>query len=52
MTVTIKINKAEVADMVASLQRYEYNVKYYFGEEFYENEVRSNYENLMNYLKI
>jgi len=52
MIVTIKINKAEVADLVASLQRHEYNVKYYFGEELYENEVRSNYENLMNYLKI
>jgi predicted transcriptional regulator len=52
MAVTIKINKADVADIVASLQRHEYNVKYYFGEELYENEVRSNYENLMNYLKI
>jgi len=52
LTATIKINKAEVADVVASLQRHEYNVKYYFGEELYENEVRSNYENLMNYLKI
>jgi CBS-domain-containing membrane protein len=52
MMVTIKINKADVADLVASLQRHEYNVKYYFGEELYENEVRSNYENLMNYLRI
>jgi len=52
MMVTIKINKADVADLVSSLQRHEYNVKYYFGEELYENEVRSNYENLMNYLKI
>ena len=52
LTATIKINKADVADVVASLQRHEYNVKYYFGEELYENEVRSNYENLMNYLKI
>jgi predicted transcriptional regulator len=52
LKVTIKINKAEVADVVASLQRHEYNVKYYFGEELYENELRSNYDNLMNYLKI
>ncbi|MEP6513819.1 MAG: CBS domain-containing protein [Parafilimonas sp.] len=50
--VTIKINKADVSDVVASLQRHEYNVKYYFGEELYENELRSNYDNLMNYLKI
>lgn len=52
LQVTIKINKADVADVVASLQRHEYNVKYYFGEELYENELRSNYDNLMNYLKI
>jgi acetoin utilization protein AcuB len=52
MQVTIKINKAEVSDIVATFQRYEYVVKYYFGEELYENELKSNYDNLMNYLKI
>lgn len=51
MQVTIKLNKSEVSDIVATFQRYEYNVKYYFGEELYENELRSNYDNLMNYLK-
>ncbi|MGC4035324.1 MAG: CBS domain-containing protein [Chitinophagaceae bacterium] len=50
--VTIKVNKPEISDIVATFQRYEYNVKYYFGEELYENELRSNYDNLMNYLKI
>lgn len=52
MQVTVKINKAEISDIVATFQRYEYNVKYYFGEELYENELRSNYDNLMNYLKL
>lgn len=52
MLVTIKINKLEISDIVATFQRYEYHIKYYFGEEFYENEIRSNYDNLMNYLKI
>jgi acetoin utilization protein AcuB len=52
MQLTIKINKLEVSDIVATFQRYEYNVKYYFGEELYENELRNNYDNLMNYLKI
>lgn len=52
MQVTIRINKPEVSDIVASFQRYDYNVKYFFGEELYENELRSNYDNLMNYLKI
>jgi acetoin utilization protein AcuB len=52
MQVTIRVNKSEVSDIVASFQRYEYNVKYYFGEEMYVNELRNNYDNLMNYLKI
>ena len=52
MEVTIRINKPEVSDIVATFQRYEYNVKYFFGEELYANELRSNYDNLMNYLKI
>ncbi|MDP4263635.1 MAG: CBS domain-containing protein [Bacteroidota bacterium] len=52
MRVTIRINKPDVADIVAAFQRYEYDVKYYFGEEGYANELRSNYDNLMNYLKI
>jgi predicted transcriptional regulator len=52
MEVTIRINKPEVSDIVATFQRYDYNVKYFFGEELYANELRSNYDNLMNYLKI
>lgn len=52
MQVTIRINKPEISDIVATFQRYEYNVKYSFGEELYTNELRSNYDNLMNYLKI
>ncbi|HYO20996.1 MAG TPA: CBS domain-containing protein [Flavisolibacter sp.] len=52
MQVTIRVNKLEVSDLLSTFQRYEYNVKYYFGEELYENELRTNYDNLMNYLKI
>jgi acetoin utilization protein AcuB len=52
MQVTIRVNKPDISDIVATFQRYEYNVKYYFGEENYDNELRSNYDNLMNYLKI
>lgn len=52
MQVTIRVNKAEISDIVATFQRYEYNVKYYFGEEQYVNELRNNYDNLMNYLRI
>lgn len=52
LLVTIRINKLEISDLVSSFQRYEYNVKYYSGEEQYTNELKSNYENLMNYLNI
>lgn len=50
--VTLKINKFEISDIVATFQRYEYSVKYYFGEELYENELKNNYDHLMNYLNI
>lgn len=52
MQITIRVNKLEVSDLLSTFQRYEYNVKYYFGEELYENELKTNYENLMHYLKI
>jgi acetoin utilization protein AcuB len=50
--VTLKINKQELSDIVATFQRYDYLVKYYFGEEQYENELKSNYDHLMSYLSI
>lgn len=52
LTVTIHTNKKELAAIVASFERYEYTVIYYFGEEKFENEVHSNYRHLMNYLDI
>ena len=50
--VTLKVNKFEISDIVATFQRYDYTVKYYFGEEQFENELRSNYDHLMNYLNM
>ena len=52
MQVTIRVSKQEVSDLVSTFQRYEYNVKYYFGEELYENELKNNYDNLMHFLSI
>jgi predicted transcriptional regulator len=52
LTVTIHINKKELSMVVAAFERYEYDVMYYFGEEKFENEIHSNYQNLMNYLDI
>jgi acetoin utilization protein AcuB len=52
LIVTFKINKTEISDILATLQRYEYAVRYYFGEEYYENELKENFENLMSYLNV
>lgn len=52
LVVTIKINKVEVSDILSTFQRYEYVVRYFIGEEHYENELRYNYDHLMSYLKI
>lgn len=52
LIVTIKINKLEVSDILSTFQRYEYSVRYFMGEEHYENELRYNYDHLMSYLKI
>jgi predicted transcriptional regulator len=52
LTITLRINKAEISDIVATLQRHEYHIKYYYGEELYQNELQNNFVHLMNYLNI
>lgn len=52
LTVTLHLNKKEIASIVSSFERYEYDVIYYFGDEKFENEIHSNYRHLMNYLDI
>lgn len=52
LIVTIRINTIEISDIIATLQRYDYHIRYYFGEESYENELKENYDMLMNYLSI
>lgn len=52
LIVTLKINKIGISDIIATLQRYEYIIRYYFGEEDYENELKQNYDLLMTYLNI
>ncbi|MBM3414019.1 MAG: CBS domain-containing protein [Bacteroidetes bacterium] len=49
---TIRLNKYEVSDIIATFQRYDYTVLYYVGEEQYANELKSNYDHLIHYLKI
>ena len=52
LEITLQLNKKEIAAIIATFERYEYTVSYYSGEELFENELTTNYQNLMNYLDI
>ncbi len=52
LQITLKLNKTEIADIIATLQRFEYNIVAYYGEEAYTNELQDNYSHLMHYLNI
>lgn len=52
MEVVIKVSKIDLAAIIKTFERYEYRVIAYFGEEYNYNELKSNYDSLMNYLKI
>ena len=50
--VTLKLNKIEISAIVATFQRYDYTVRYYFGQESYDNELKDNYQHLLAYLNV
>lgn len=50
--IILRINKEEVSDVVATFQRHEYQVLYYYGEESYSNSLQDNLDHLLNYLNI
>jgi CBS domain-containing protein len=50
--ITLKVNKIEISDIIATFQRYEYIVRYFFGEEEYTNELKENYNHLISYLNM
>ena len=52
LSVTLQINKKEISTIISTFERYEYSVSYYSGVELFENDLSSNYQNLMNYLDI
>ena len=52
LQVTISINKREISTLIASFERYDYQVSWYSGEQLFENDIDSNYRHLMNYLDI
>jgi hypothetical protein len=50
--VVLRISKEEISDVVATFQRHEYTVLYYYGEETYDNSLQNNLDHLFNYLSI
>jgi CBS domain-containing protein len=52
LQVVIRVNKEEISDLIATFQRHEYNVLYYYGEETFDNTLQNNLDHLLNYLNI
>lgn len=50
--ISVKVNKVEISDILATFQRYDYVIRYYFGEEQFANELKENYNHLMTYLNL
>lgn len=50
--VTMRINRMEVSDIIATLQRYDYKVTYFVGDEQYENELRRNFHHLLHFIEM
>lgn len=50
--ITIKINKEEVQAIIATFQRYNYQVLHYFGNAPANNDIEEHYHHLMNYLDV
>ena len=52
LTVTLHFNKKEISAIIASFERYEYDIIYDFSDEKFEDNIDTNYRHLMNYLDI
>lgn len=50
--VTIKINRQELSQIIASLNRYDYQIKATFTEEEYIDGLQERYDALINYLNV
>jgi hypothetical protein len=37
LEVTLQLNTMEIATIIASFERYDYTITYYYGEELFEN---------------
>ncbi len=52
ITVTLKINKLDIRDIIASFERYSYEVKASYTEKEYYDNLKDRYDMLMHYLDV
>jgi len=52
MIITLKINKDEAQAIIATFQRYDYQLVQYFGKTPLNNDIEAHYHHLMNYLDV
>jgi len=50
--VTLKINRPDLGNIIATFERFEYTIKATFSEEQYNNTIKERYDMLMSYLNI
>jgi CBS-domain-containing membrane protein len=52
LVVTLKLNRDEASAIIATFQRYSYEVLHYFGNSPLHNDLEAHYHHLMNYLDV
>ena len=52
LIITIKINREEAGAIIATFQRYNYQVLHYFGNTPLNDDIEEHYHHLMNYLDV
>jgi acetoin utilization protein AcuB len=52
LIVTLKLNRDDANTIIATFERYDYQVLYYFGTSPLNNDIEHHYHHLMNYLDV
>lgn len=52
MDLTIKVNKADLSELIATFERFSYNIKYSMHESDAQEDMQDRFEELMNYLNM
>jgi CBS-domain-containing membrane protein len=52
LVVTLKLNRDDAGAIIATFQRYDYQVLHYFGNSPLNNDIEEHYHHLMNYLDV